>query len=136
MRWACSSGSSSDPAWSDEDCLWPSAGAVQIDNIAVTMTQGEDSLTDLTDFETGLGNMEARARPGGGRLHPDLDRAATTWILRRQNLSPQVAFIDDGLVVPGVGPTMCVDWCYGPYGYVVNHTGGAWANRVTPGSCA
>ncbi len=40
------------------------------------------------------------------------------------NASPQVAFIDDGLVVPGTGGTPCVTWCYGPGGYIVNSTGG------------
>ena len=40
------------------------------------------------------------------------------------NYTPQVAFIDDGLVVPGVGPTICLNWCYGPAGYIVNTNGG------------
>ena len=40
------------------------------------------------------------------------------------NLSAQVAFIDDGQVVPGTGGTQCITWCYGPGGYIVNNTGG------------
>ncbi len=40
------------------------------------------------------------------------------------NNSPQVCFIDDGLVVPGTRGTTCVDYCYGPGGYIVNNTGG------------
>ena len=38
--------------------------------------------------------------------------------------SPQVAFIDDGIVVPGTGGSHCITWCYGPGGYIVNPTGG------------
>ena len=56
----------SDGAWSDEDCLVATAGAVQIDNIAITLSQGEDSFTDLTDFETGLGNWKAVKTLGVG----------------------------------------------------------------------
>ncbi len=40
------------------------------------------------------------------------------------NYTPQVAFIDDGVVVPGTGGTQCITWCYGPGGYIVNNTGG------------
>ncbi len=121
----------SDGAWSDEDCLVATAGAVQIDNIAITLSQGEDSFTDLTDFETGLGNWKAVKTLGVGDFTQiwtglqDIDPCG-------QNLSPQVAFIDDGLVVPGVGPTMCVDWCYGPSGYIVNHTGGRIGETLDP----
>jgi hypothetical protein len=48
---------------------------------------------------------------------PDLDPC-------RHNFSSQAAFIDDGQIVPGVGPSLCQTWCYGPYGYIVNTTGG------------
>jgi len=41
------------------------------------------------------------------------------------NYTPQVAFIDDGNQVQGVGPSYCQGWCYGPGGYIVNTTGGA-----------
>jgi hypothetical protein len=41
------------------------------------------------------------------------------------NFTTQAAFIDDGMIVPGVGPSNCVSWCYGPNGWVVNFTGGA-----------
>ena len=40
------------------------------------------------------------------------------------NHSPQVGFIDDGVVVPGTGGTFCITWCYGPNGYIVNNSGG------------
>jgi len=35
-----------------------------------------------------------------------------------------VAFIDDGVVVPGTGGSQCINWCYGPGGYIVTTTGG------------
>jgi len=40
------------------------------------------------------------------------------------NHTPQVAFIDDGIVVPGTGGYTCTSWCYGPAGYIVNPEGG------------
>ena len=40
------------------------------------------------------------------------------------NFSQQVAFIDDGIVVPGTGGSDCINWCYGPSGYIVNTLGG------------
>ena len=40
------------------------------------------------------------------------------------NYTAQVAFIDDGVVVPGTGGSQCINWCYGPGGYIVTTTGG------------
>jgi hypothetical protein len=37
-----------------------------------------------------------------------------------ENYTPQIAFIDDGNKVPGTGGSQCINWCYGPGGYVVN----------------
>lgn len=44
----------------------------------------------------------------------------------QDNPSPQWAFIDDGVVVPGCGPTYCANglYCYGPQHMVTNITGG------------
>jgi hypothetical protein len=55
----------------------------------------------------------------------------------QDNPSPQWAFIDDGLVVPGCGPTYCKDgmYCYGPQEMVTNITGGA-GNGVAGIDCA
>ena len=50
-----------------------------------------------------------------------------------QNDSWQVSFIDDGEVVPGTGGTPCVDWCYGPYGWVFNVTAGLDGHGVAFG---
>ena len=57
-----------------------------------------------------------------GQLWKGLDDADPD----QDNLSPQWAFIDDGLVVPGCGPTFCKDgmYCYGPQQMVTNITGG------------
>ncbi len=113
----------SDAGYSDQDCAYPSAGGVQIDDITVTLNQGSGPVTYFTDFESGWGGWEPTVADGVGdftQLWTDLeevDPCAT-------NYSPQVAFIDDGLIVPGVGPSLCNSWCYGPGGYIVNTTGG------------
>lgn len=116
----------SDGGWSDEDCSYPSVGAAQIDNLQVTISQ--DGYPDLVSpVETcqpgdplqwqpttapGCGNF-GQLWTGLDDIDPDQD-----------NHSPQWAFIDDGLIVPGTGGSLCVTWCYGPDGYVVNGTGG------------
>ena len=113
----------SDGGWSDADCLWPTAGAVQIDDITVTLNQGSGDVSSFTDFEDGFGDWAIAFPVGVGDFTKiwtnleDIDPCAS-------NFGPQVAFIDDGLVVPGAGPSLCVDWCYGPGGYIVNTTGG------------
>jgi len=112
----------SDGGRSAEDCIWPNRGAIQLDDVTVTLSNG--GIATFDDFEGGtLGNWEAVEAPGAGDYAQiwtgieDLDPCFT-------NYSPQVAFIDDGLVVPGTGGTMCVNWCYGPAGYIVNNEGG------------
>lgn len=113
----------SDGGWSDEDCMWPTAGALQIDDITVSLDQGSGPVVDFCDFQSGFSSWEPVLPLGVGDFAQiwsgleDVDPCQT-------NYSPQVAFIDDGEVVPGVGPSLCIDWCYGPYGYIVNTTGG------------
>ena len=112
----------SDGAWSDADCQYPSAGALQVDDITVTLDQGTP-VVSFTDFDGGWGDWAPALVPGVGdfaqlgTILQDLDPCVI-------NATPQAAFIDDGLVVPGVGPSLCIDWCYGPGGYIVNTTGG------------
>jgi len=114
----------SDGAWSDEDGLWPTNGAVQIDDISVTVNDVE---IDFEDFEEGPDNYSGAWIPV---LDPGVgDYAALYTNLQdidpcRTNFSSQVAFIDDGIVVPGTGGTPCITWCYGPGGFIVNNTGG------------
>lgn len=112
----------SDGAYSDEDCSFSGIGACQIDDIRVQMSNG--GINSFSDFEDGtLGDWQKNPILGVGdfakiwmNLH-DIDPC-------QENATCQVAFIDDGNVVPGTGGTPCVDWCYGPGGYIVNNTGG------------
>jgi hypothetical protein len=111
----------SDGAWSDEDCLYDSNGLAQVDNIVIAITGGP---TFSENFEDNISQDWVQVfNPGVGDYShiwsglQDIDPCAS-------NLTPQVAFIDDGVVVPGTGGTSCVTWCYGPGGYTVNNTGG------------
>ncbi len=122
----------SDGGWSDEDCSWPTSGACQIDEVTVTTSQiGESDIVAYDNFETpgpvenpfANSNWFADFPDGVGNFAKlwtgleDSDPCAT-------NYSQQVAFIDDGVVVDGTGGTDCVNWCYGPAGYIVNTIGG------------
>jgi hypothetical protein len=113
----------SDGAYSDEDCFHATNGAVQIDDIAVAVDNG--SLYYFEDFESGdLGQWDPSVFAGVGDF-ANLRSGLEGYIdVCSVNMSCQVNFIDDGEVVPGTGGSMCIDWCYGPGGYVVNTTGG------------
>ncbi len=112
-----------DAGWSDSDCLWPTNGAARVDNITVTLN--DTAYTE--DFEDGALGPDWVATPNQGvgdfarvwqRLG-DLDDCAS-------NYSKLVAFIDDGLVVPGTGGSPGQPGLdYGPPGgWVVNPHGG------------
>ena len=112
-----------DGGWSDSDCLWPTSGAARVDNITVTLngtpyTENFEDNTIGPDWSAtpnvGVGDF---ARVWG--LLGDADDCAS-------NYSKLVAFIDDGLVVPGTGGTVGGPGNdYGPPGgYIVNNTGG------------
>ena len=114
-----------DGGWDDTDCLAASHGACQLDDLSVTF---DGELVTFDDFEPGSPvNWQPREMQGVGdfaalRTHlGDLDPC-------HSNASVQVSFLDDGLVVPGTGGTMCEEYCYGPGGYVVNHRGGLMAD--------
>ncbi|MBD3219821.1 hypothetical protein GF314_01140, partial [bacterium] len=110
----------SDAAWSDEDGLYLTDGHSRVDDITVradgVIVNQEDLEDGLTAWKPGIpylvGDFTA-LRKELGDLDPDHD-----------NMSWQVTFIDDGIVVPGTGGTPCVDWCYGPDGWVYNVTTG------------
>jgi len=111
----------SDGAWSDGDGLYLSDGACQLDDVRVTVDGVQVDFEDFEDQasdrwvpvpEPGVGDYAALYR----NLY-DVDPCV-------ENRSTQVAFVDDGVVVPGTGGTPCVTWCYGPGGYIVNNTGG------------
>ncbi len=111
----------SDVYWADEDQLYDSNGACWVDDLSVSMNGTEVDYEDFEDDDAGL--WAEIMSPGVGDyaalyqgLH-DLDPC-------RSNSSVQVAFIDNGVVVPGTGGSNCITWCYGPDGYVVNSSGG------------
>ncbi len=118
----------SDGAWSDADCLYSGNGACQVDDLRVQCSNGDYDNT--SDFQNGFGDDWVLGYLPGTGDFTDLWLGLNEIDPCRVNYSPQVAFIDDGTKVPGVGPTYCQDWCYGPGGYVVNHNGGAaiWYN--------
>jgi FlgD Ig-like domain len=111
----------SDLGYNDVDCLSPSHGAAQIDDISIYFN---DALMGFYDFESGMPSDWVLQEFSGigdfAKLRsnlPDPDPC-------RQNGSVQVTFIDDGLIVPGAGPTMCQTHCYGLGGFILNNTGG------------
>ena len=115
----------SDGGWSDEDCSWPTAGACQVDDVTVTVSQtGQADIVSFTDFQdTTFGDWFVTFPDGVGNF-------AALWSALEDNdpcntnYSQQVAFIDNGVVIPGTGGSDCINWCYGPSGYIVNTTGG------------
>lgn len=117
----------SDSGWSDEDCWWPTAGAATIDNITVTINDGSVAVyhKDFEDRQVGPDWALAPDPIGVGDF-------ARVWS-RLGDLDPcvsnptnQVAFLDDGLVVPGTGGTVGkAGNDYGtPQGWTVSGTGG------------
>jgi len=117
LRWSFES----DAMYSDEDGQIDTDGACQIDDLTVRV---DNQVVAFDDFEegspvhwyepqiTGVGDFAARYL-----YLLDLDPC-------RANTSYQVAFVDDGVVVPGTGGSPCISWCYGPGGWIVNNTGG------------
>ncbi|MBE0564829.1 MAG: hypothetical protein IH621_02655, partial [Krumholzibacteria bacterium] len=112
----------SDGAWSDEDCLHSTDGAVRLDDVAITLSNGTGY---AHGFEDGtLGDLVVVLPQGVGdfaQLWTNLDQPGHCG---PANASPMVAFIDDGVVVPGTGGTPCISHCYGPGGFIVNNSGG------------
>lgn len=111
----------SDGVWSDEDCFHPSAGAMQLDDVTITLSNGTGTSWGFEDGTLGPFTAPLPVKVGDfAKLWTgleDIDPCVT-------NYSPQVAFVDDGLVVPGTGGAFCINWCYGPMGYIANTTGG------------
>jgi len=115
----------SDGAWSDEDCQYPTAGAAQLDLLTVFFDQGSGpvQIGIVEDCEDpGAGQWRIGEGFGAGdyaKVWPRLEDADPC----RENDTPQVAFIDDGIVQPGTGGSYCWQMCYGPGGFVVNWRG-------------
>ncbi len=111
----------SDAGWSDGDCSWPTSGACQLDDVVIGLTNG---LGYVENFESGtLGAFTVRFPLGVGDF-AKIWSGLEDFDPCRTNYTASVAFIDDGIVVPGTGGTPCVNWCYGPSGFIVNTTGG------------
>ncbi len=113
----------SDGAWSDADCLWPTNGLAQIDNITVSGTNGIVSTID--DFESGMiaSNWQVTFPLSVGdfsKIWPNLNTIDPC----NYNPTPQAAFIDDGNVVPCTGGTLGTTWTYGPGSFTHNLQGG------------
>ncbi len=115
----------SQDGWDDVDCINPSHGACQIDDLAIYF---DDVLITFDDFESGESPNWVQAPPlsVGDFTHlrndlGDIDpcRDNNTW---------QVNFVDDGIPVPETGGTPCYIWCYDPGGWQVNNTGGLLVN--------
>jgi len=117
----------SDGLYSDEDCLWPTDfGAAQIDLITVSFDQGAGPV-QMGPIETVEPGDESRWVPS---IIEGVGDFSKVWFRLTENdpcvenFTPAFAFLDDGQVVPDVGPTYCESFCYGPENYVVNHSGG------------
>ncbi|MDX2472871.1 MAG: FlgD immunoglobulin-like domain containing protein [Candidatus Krumholzibacteria bacterium] len=113
-----------DAAFSDEDCRFATTGAARLDNLTVTVTNAGQQTVSVTDFQGGTyGDWSVVPPVAVGNF------AHTRLQLRdqdpcRQNSTPQLAFVDDGLIVPGTGGSPCQNYCYGPGGFTVNTRGG------------
>jgi hypothetical protein len=113
----------SDGGYSDEDCGFSSNGACQLDDLRVQVSNG--NYDNTSDFQDGMGPDWELATVHGFGDFAEIWVGLSDWDPCLTNNSPQVAFIDDGTQYPGVGPSYCQNWCYGPGGYIVNVTGGA-----------
>jgi len=120
LRLACTS----DNNTSDMDCLLNTTGHTQVDDIFVTITH--NSVVQHFDQTHEDGTCPYWTQVWDNvvgdfsKIWSGLQDVDPCFA----NVTPQVAFIDDGVVVPGTGGTTCVTWCYGPGGYIVNNTGG------------
>jgi len=114
----------SDGAWSEADCDYPTVGLAQMDNITVSGDNGVVTAFEDNEDADPADNLWRISLPQG------VGAFCWTWGLLDEidyccrNNSPQIAFVDDGNVVPGTGGTMGLSWNYGPNGYVVNPVGG------------
>jgi hypothetical protein len=118
----------SDGGWDDGDCSFPTAGAFILDNVAITSDNGVSALEDFEGIDPGDYGFDATIF--ATRLPQGVGDFAKVWNNLEDedpcatNYSNCIAFIDDGVIVPGTGASPCQDWCYGPNGFIVTTTGG------------
>jgi hypothetical protein len=126
----------SDTGWSDEDGLYPSNGAAQVDNISVTSHLG----TATEDFEGAPAGQlwQPFKAPYAGDFGILFSRAGDLDPCR-ENITPAIGFMDDTGVPnnPSYVPTGAEvgtasnNWSYGiSGGWVVNYNGGISAGNV------
>ncbi|MCP4574162.1 MAG: hypothetical protein GY838_17510, partial [bacterium] len=114
----------SDGGWSDGDCDYPSTGIWRIDDVTITADNGAGG-TGLITFEDGtLGVLERKFLGAVG----DFTHLASNLgdpDLCQSNGTPQVTFIDDGVIQPATGGSFATsDNRKYAMGYVTNYTGG------------
>lgn len=127
----------SDGAWSDEDGLWPTDGAVQVDNVQVRFNgslvlQHGDGTASFEpagggNFDTdGWEPVSSEFAGDFGKVFPQLKDIDPC----RTDLTPQIGFIDNGQPAnngngQSTGGSTSSSWSYGlTGGWVVNYTGG------------
>ena len=111
----------SDGGWSDVDCLWPTIGMCQVDNMTVVGTNGVATTTE--DCDGSVVGWIVESPPAVGAfcfIWPHLREIDDCCV----NETPQVGFIDNGVVVPGTGGSHGITWTYGNEGWIVNTEGG------------
>lgn len=124
-----------DRAGSDEDGLWPSDGAAQVDQIRVWF---DGQLVSAADFEGSPPRSDGWQPQVSGAAGSFLKILTYTQDLDpcRRNVTHQYTFIDDG--TPPVGSTQSTggsispNWNYGPGGFTLNYTGGVSEGGDTP----
>jgi hypothetical protein len=120
LRWVATA----DYGLSDGDCLWPTSGHSQIDKLEVLFDGVRQAYDDFEGAKTRTGPVWAVAFP------PNVGDFSKVWPLLDDidpchgNSTPQFAFIDDGIVVPGTGGSFGMTWTYGPSSYIHNLNGG------------
>ncbi|MCP4574067.1 MAG: T9SS type A sorting domain-containing protein [bacterium] len=113
----------SDGGWSDEDCDAPSTGIWRLDD--VTITSNNPSTVVHHDFEDGtLGPFERVFQNAVGDF-AQLGYSLDDPDICVDNHSPQVVFLDDGIIQPATGGSYATsDNRRYANNFVVNYTGG------------
>ena len=130
---------SSDCCWSDEDGLYDSNGAAQVDNISVSSSEG----VDFEDFEGSAPFLWQPVKAPFAGLFAQIFARVADLDPCRENETPVLGFIDDGTPasnpggvlwtgepIPSLGTTSPT-WNYGVSGgWVVNYNGGLSAGSL------
>ena len=109
------------PFWNDRtDSLWVYGGPASGTEGRFEDSEGDPDPQGWTSVDLSCGGCGDFAQ-----VWPLLDEIGyCPDAPSQQNTTPRWAFIDDGEVVPGTDGYLCMTWCYGPNGYIVNPEGG------------